>query len=320
MALYSGDMSTLDPRAPPSFRQTDFQFNPANGFTNESGNQVGSANPFWSSMFGGMDSNNWRWYGNSTDPNQFSLQFKDGPSGGMVYDYTLQNGQYVPTNGREAYMGGNTQYGSDFWVPVAAIAGMAGAGVAAGAGLGGAGAGSGSGAVAGGAGGTGLGGGTTVGNIAAPTVGSTGLGGGAGAGAAAPAAGGSLGDLFGGMKGSDVVQAATGLGSLFGGHGSSGGAASSNTPSNPLVPLSQLGYGLGAPSSMFGPSALAGIPPQYSRAGSMPASALWQQYSSQLSNPFYQRMAAGATPGFAQPAQPLDAAGRPVTRTGPIGG
>lgn len=282
MSLYSGDMGSLNPNAPPSFRQGDFTFNQANGFIDPSGNQIGSANPYWSSAFGGMDSNNFRFYGGGgTDPNSFSLQYKNGPTSGMVYDYTLQNGQWTPGAGRQEHMGGNTKYGPDTWIPALGMGSMWLAGLGAGAGLG---TGATTGAEA-------MGTGAAPGEAAGSFTGSYG-GGGGGSG------------LFGsGIKGGDAVK----LGSLAygllgggkGGSGSGGGVA----PSYSGAPMRSLSEVMGQAPQPRVPMAQ-NINPQ-----GMSAADVWNAYAGGLLG--------GGRPQPQPAPGVLDVKpGRPVQRTG----
>lgn len=302
MALYSGEMGSLNPNAPPSFRRGDFAFNPANGFTDPSGNQIGSANPYWSTNFGGMDSNNWRFYGGGgSDPNQFSLQYKTGPSSGMVYDYTLQGDQWMPTNGREALMGGNTQYGSDFWIPFLGMAGMAGAGIA---GVAGAGAGASGSAEALGAGAAP---GEAAGGFTGSATGGGAAGGGAAAGGAAAGGGGSgsgTGSLLGNMTAGDWVKLGTmGYGLLNGGNSGQGGSAGGGLLGYSGAPMRSLADIRGAAPAFRQPQTLP-IDPRQSAAD------IWRQYSGGLLGP---QPAPQPTP-----YQGIGMVGRPAQRTPPM--
>lgn len=280
--LYTGNMGSINPNAPPIFRASDFNFvGPSGSGLSESGQQIGSTQPSWTSNFGGMDTNNWRFYGGTEgnqDPNKFALQYKNAANGGMAYDYALDpTGQYyMPSNGRQAAMQGNTQYGSDFWVPALAIAGMG----AAGAGL-----------LGGGA--TGAAGGAAE-TSAAPAYGGVGssLGSGAGAGlplgsgsaaagGAATGAGttaGSGGSLLGNLTPTQAIQAGGLLAGAVGGNRGPQGQPVQRAPV-----YADPSQGGNQPYQ----SAPQIQPPQYGSAN-RPASQIWQQYAQGLFNPSYQ--------------------------------
>lgn len=145
--LYSGDMGSLSPSAPPTFRASDWWTANIPDAAPTTNNPTPTSTPTWITNFGGRNTDNWQ---TRTGPNgELQFAIKDAAHGGTQWTYQQVTGpdgkQYmVPVQGSQdrTYMAGGTPYGPDVWVPLAMMAGAgygiygagAGAGTSAGAG------------------------------------------------------------------------------------------------------------------------------------------------------------------------------------------